>query len=68
MIPHAVSFVDAMEDRGRIVISTHLDREGEIMGGVISTLARTRGVIIALRRTALLGLAEVFPGADALSS
>jgi alpha-glucosidase len=45
--PHAVSFADAMEDRGRIVISTHLDREGEVMEGDLS-LRANEGVIIFL--------------------
>jgi alpha-glucosidase len=45
--PHAVSFAEAMKDRGRIVISTHLDREGEIMDGDLN-LRANEGVIISL--------------------
>ncbi len=45
--PHAVSFAEAIEDRGRILISTHLDREGEIMDGDLN-LRANEGVIISL--------------------
>jgi alpha-glucosidase len=45
--PHAVSFAEAMNDRGRIIISTHLDREGEIMEGDLN-LRTNEGVIISL--------------------
>jgi alpha-glucosidase len=45
--PHAVSFAEAMEDRGRIVISTHLDRDGEVMDGELN-LRANEGVIISL--------------------
>jgi alpha-glucosidase len=45
--PHAVSFSDAMEDRGKVVISTHLDREGETMVGDLN-LRANEGVVIAL--------------------
>jgi alpha-glucosidase len=45
--PHAVSFANAMEGRGKIVISTHLDREGEPMKGDLN-LRANEGVIISL--------------------
>jgi alpha-glucosidase len=45
--PHAVSFTEAIENRGRVVISTHLDREGEIMDGDLN-LRANEGVIISL--------------------
>ncbi len=45
--PYAVSFSDVIGDRGRIVISTHLDREGEIMQGDLN-LRGNEGVVIAL--------------------
>lgn len=45
--PHAVSFTEAIKDRGRIVISTHLDREDEIMDGDLN-LRANEGVIISL--------------------
>lgn len=45
--PHAVSFAPALQERGRIVLSTHLDREGEVMDGDLN-LRANEGVIIAL--------------------
>ena len=45
--PHAVSFAEAIKERGRIVISTHLDREEEIMDGDLN-LRANEGVIISL--------------------
>jgi hypothetical protein len=36
-----------MEERGRIVVSTHLDREGELMEGELN-LRANEGVIISL--------------------
>jgi alpha-glucosidase len=44
--PHAVSFTEAIAEPGRIVISTHLDREGEIMEGDLN-LRANEGVIIS---------------------
>jgi alpha-glucosidase len=45
--PHAVSFESAIGGRGRIVISTHLDRDGEIMDGDLN-LRANEGVVINL--------------------
>ena len=45
--PHAVSFAEAMKDRGEIVISTHLDRDGELMEGELN-LRANEGVIVSL--------------------
>lgn len=45
--PYAVSFSDAIEGRGRIVVSTHLDREDEVMSGDLN-LRANEGVVIAL--------------------
>jgi alpha-glucosidase len=45
--PHAVSFAAAVASRGRIVISTHLDREGEPLQGDLN-LRANEGVIISL--------------------
>jgi len=42
-----VSFEAAIKERGRIVISTHLDRDGEIMDGDLN-LRANEGVVIAL--------------------
>ena len=45
--PHAVSFEAPSCRRGSIVISTHLDREGEIMDGDLN-LRANEAVVIAL--------------------
>jgi alpha-glucosidase len=44
--PHAVSFTSAVGSGGQIVLSTHLDRAGEITGGDVN-LRANEGVIIA---------------------
>jgi alpha-glucosidase len=45
--PHAVSFEAAIGGRGRILISTHLDRDGEIMDGDLN-LRANEAVVISL--------------------
>ncbi len=45
--PYAISFADVVPGAGRIVISTHLDREGEIVKGDLN-LRANEGVVICL--------------------
>ncbi|MGH8140218.1 MAG: alpha-amylase family glycosyl hydrolase [Steroidobacteraceae bacterium] len=45
--PHAVSFANVIGNRGRIVLSTHLDREDEASHGEVN-LRANEGVIITL--------------------
>jgi len=45
--PHAVSFASSVRARGKIAISTHLDREGEIVDGDLN-LRANEGVVVAL--------------------
>lgn len=45
--PHAVSFAAALRCRGKIALSTHLDREGEIVDGDLN-LRANEAVILAL--------------------
>jgi alpha-glucosidase len=46
--PHAVSFAAAVKNRGRIAISTHLDREGEVVDGDLN-LRANEAVVLAIR-------------------
>jgi alpha-glucosidase len=45
--PHAVSFAAPIRSQGKIVISTHLDREGEIVDRDLN-LRANEAVIIAV--------------------
>jgi len=46
--PHAVSIGSGVTDRGEVVLSTYLDRDGEVMSGEVS-LRANEGVIVTLR-------------------
>jgi alpha-glucosidase len=45
--PHAVSFASGIIRRGRIALSTHLDREGEVVDGDLN-LRANEAVVVAL--------------------